>query len=65
MGVRAALRGKNLVFGKKMDAMELIVKASNEEELRFVQSVLNRMKIKNELHETDVKNVVSRSFLIH
>ena len=35
--------------------MELIVKPRNEEELQFVQSVLNRMKIKNEVRENDVK----------
>ncbi len=43
--------------------MELIVKPRNEEELRFVQSVLNRMKIKNELRETDVKKRRKQQFL--
>ncbi len=43
--------------------MELIVKPRNEEELRFVQSVLNRMKIKNELRETDVKKRRKQEFL--
>lgn len=43
--------------------MELIVKPRNEEELLFVQSVLNRMKIKNELREKDVKKRRKQEFL--
>lgn len=43
--------------------MEWIVKPKNEEELRFVQSVLNRMKIKNELRETDAKKRRKQEFL--
>jgi hypothetical protein len=43
--------------------MELIVKQRNEEELLFVQSVLNRMKIKNELREKDVKKRRKQEFL--
>lgn len=43
--------------------MELIVKPGNEEELLFVQSVLNRMKIKNELREKDVKKRRKQEFL--
>jgi uncharacterized protein YkvS len=43
--------------------MELIVKPRNEEELLFVQSILNRMKIKNELREKDVKKRRKQEFL--
>lgn len=43
--------------------MELIVKPRNEEELQFVQSVLNRMKIKNEVRENDVKKRKKQEFL--
>lgn len=43
--------------------MELIVKPRNEEELIFVQSVLNRMKIKNEVREKDVKKRKKQVFL--
>jgi hypothetical protein len=43
--------------------MELIVKPRNEEELLFVQSVLNRMKIKNEVREKDVKKRKKQVFL--
>lgn len=51
------------IFDKKMNFMELIVKPRNEEELLFVQSVLNRMKIKNELREKDVKKRRKQEFL--
>lgn len=43
--------------------MELIVKPRNEEELLFVQSVLNRMKIKSELRERDIKKRRKKEFL--
>lgn len=43
--------------------MELIVKPKNEEELHFVQSVLNRMKIKNEVRVNDVKKHKKQEFL--
>jgi hypothetical protein len=51
------------IFDKKTNFMELIVKPRNEEELLFVQSVLNRMKIKNELREKDVKKRRKQEFL--
>jgi len=43
--------------------VELIVKPKNKEELLFVQSVLNRMKIKNELREKDLKKHRKQEFL--
>ena len=43
--------------------MELIVKPRNEEELRLVQSVLNRMKIKNQLGEKEQKKRRKKEFL--
>jgi hypothetical protein len=43
--------------------MELLVKARNAEELLFVQSVLNRMKIRNELHEKNEKKRKKKEFL--
>jgi len=39
------------------------VKPKNKEELLFVQSVLNRMKIKNELREKDLKKHRKQEFL--
>lgn len=43
--------------------MELLVKPKNAEELLFVQSVLNRMKIKNELHDRNEKKRKKKEFL--
>ena len=43
--------------------MELIVKPRNEEELRLVQSVLNRMRIKNQLGEKELKKRRKKEFL--
>lgn len=39
------------------------MKPKNKEELLFVQSVLNRMKIKNELREKDLKKHRKQEFL--
>ncbi|TAF97404.1 MAG: hypothetical protein EAZ32_03620 [Cytophagia bacterium] len=48
---------------KNRSIMELIVKPRNEEELHFVQSVLNRMKIKNEVRERNAKKQRKQAFL--
>jgi hypothetical protein len=41
----------------------LIVKPKNMEELRFVQTMLNRMRIKSEVKEVDKKKRLKKEFL--
>lgn len=41
----------------------LIVKPKNMEELRFVQTMLNRMRIKSEVQEVDKKKRLKKEFL--
>lgn len=41
----------------------LIVKPKNIEELRFVQTMLNRMRIKSEVKELDKKKQLKKEFL--
>ncbi len=43
--------------------MELIIKPRNEEELLFVRSVLDKMRIKSELHERSEKKRRKKVFL--
>ncbi len=41
----------------------LIVKAKSREELQFVQSILNRMRIKSEVKVVDKKKRLKKEFL--
>ena len=41
----------------------LIVKPKNMEELHFVQTMLNRMRIKSEVKEVDTKKRLKKEFL--